>query len=261
MSRIFSVILAAAFLSSAEAQPLERVLVPVLAVNLPGLFGSVWHTELTGINEGDFFVPVKSSPDEFCGIPEGCPEQPAQPHQFFAFGSAPFGETPQGAFIFVSSEHAGDVHFHLQAFDKTRRATSFGAAIPVPREEDFTDRAFSLLGVLIDPGFRTTLRVYGLENIPSTAAIRVTRLDRPLQDVNFVTSLGSQFSRLQFTVPSFAVIPDLSSVLPASFLLPGAADAPRVAIQITSLTPGQRLWAFATVTNNSTQQISVFGPQ
>jgi hypothetical protein len=258
MSNVSFFVLSALFATASQAQQYTRVLIPIAANSLPGGFGSLWKTEFVGINDGDVFVPVKIAPDVVCTIPEGCPGAPAQPHQPFSLPGGSFNLS-QGYFVYVESGHASDLHFHLQAYDITRRSSSFGAAVPVPSEDMFKTGPFSLLGLLIDPTFRTALRIYGLENLSGSARLRVSRLDLQVPDVQLQILIAPQFSP-PLTVPSYGSVPDLAAALPAQFLAPGTADAPRLAIEVTSET-GQRLWGFATVTNNSTQNVSIVSPE
>ena len=259
MRRTFILLLCSLLASAAEAQQFKRVLIPITATNLPGLFGSVWNTELVGFNDADNVVPVRLAPDEVCSILESCPPETAQPHQPFSLPGGAFSQLPQGFFVFVGVNHIQDVRFHLQAYEVARRPESFGASIPVPSEDAFIPGPFSLPGVLIDPAFRTAVRIYGLENVSGTARIRVTRLDRQLAKAELQVQLASQSSSLGLTLPSYVSVPDLAAALPADLLAPSHADAPRVSLEITSIT-GQHLWAFATVTNNSNQQLSIVSP-
>jgi hypothetical protein len=54
--------------------------------------------------------------------------------------------------------------------------------------------------------------------------------------------------------PAYVAISDLSTIAPIG-------GAQRIALEIEPVTPGLRLWAFATVVNNETQQATVITPQ
>ena len=135
--------------------------------------------------------------------------------------------------ILWTQKGAGDsLAFGLRVADVSRSATSHGTEIPVVRESDFTTGRIALLGVPTDPRFRLTLRIYSL--VPPGGPVSIDGYGQVA-----LTPGRDLFD------PSYAEIPDLPRTLTRVVLQPGP-------------TP---IWAFITVTNNETQQITTITPQ
>ena len=239
----------------------QRVLLPVLVDStLPGAYGSIWKTELWGFNESDLYVPVKTDPNHRCAIPEGCPSEPAQPHSAFGFGA---GTYPAGRFIFVGSEHAGDVHFVLRIYDASRQDLTYGTTIPVVPETGFSSNPLPLVNVVVAPQFRAMLRVYGLDNLRDDVAVTIIRTDNPLVKgqlnvrVPLEPQQASELNGGNQSVPSFGTIPDLGAIIPPEMLVRGPVE-PRFAVEVRP--NAQRLWSFVSVTHNETQHFTIIAP-
>jgi hypothetical protein len=235
----------------------DRILIPIGAYNLAGAYGSLWQTELTGFNTGETFVPVKVSLNEVCGLPEGCPDIPAQPNQVFSL----FVGTSQGGFLLVGREHSDDVRFNLRIFDSTRESESFGTILPVARERDFSTKPLNLLNVVVSSNSRTLLRVYGFDNVPDVVTVKVRR-------TSFFPGLVGKTVSVQVPLqqhpdpggsafPSFGSI-DVGAALPAELLTPGVGP-PRFLVEVQP--NEQKLWALITVTNNASQYVTAITPQ
>ena len=140
--------------------------------------------------------------------------------------------------------HKGDgalLAMNLRVADVSREATSHGTEIPVIRANEFSTEGFvALLGIPTDPRFRITLRIYSLD-----------RTDQPVRILG-ILGLQSFIRDVQLSTPAdvfdpaFTVVSDLP---PATRLI------------VASPAPGTRIWAFITVTNNVTQQITTITPQ
>jgi len=98
---------------------------------------------------------------------------------------------------------------------------------------DFTTGRIVLLGVPADPRFRLTLRIYSLAQ--TTGPVNVEGLGRQL----FLIPGGDLHE------PSYAEVSDL----------------PRTLNRVVLQSSGAPIWAFITVTNNDTQQITTITPQ
>lgn len=119
-----------------------------------------------------------------------------------------------------------------------------------------------LLDVTTDPAFRVTLRAYAIP--PAHPRVRVAVFqDTPLTDFQVPASrlLSERFFDLttspfgpltgSFSRPAGIVIGDV--VAPTALATP-------VRIEVQSVTPGVPVWAFASVTNNVTQQVTTVTP-
>ena len=252
-----------------DQAPYERILVPIgYESELPGAFGSLWSTILTGINDTDVFVEVSAGrPTGNCiAVGTGCKEAP---HQVFNLRLIAGSNPNTGAFVYVGKPGAGRVRFTLRVQDVSRQAQTWGTTIPVVRERDAFAGLLHLLDIPIDPRFRVALRIYDFDASPeSPAADRSVRLriyHRDFASPFLETVLpfgvhdirGGDFPQ----VPSTVMIGNLTDAFPDLLSLPSIAPFGRNArIEIEPASPGLRFWAFVSVTNNETQHVTVIAP-
>ena len=216
----------------------ERVLVPVLVNNVPGAFGTLWSTELWYRNNstrGVMIVPLAVS--DF--VPTiGRTE------------ILPIGNFPiyaPGQILFVSRDGGDEVQFDLRLFNRADPRSKWGTKIPVVREREFRN-VVNLINVPTNKEFRSALRVYGLrEDAPmgETVLVRIYSYDERL--------LASAEMRLD-GVPWYASISSLADTFPE------IRQTERVRVQIESPTGNVKLWAFVSVTSNTTQDVSLVTP-
>lgn len=153
---------------------------------------------------------------------------PSHRPEAFSYGGRP------GLFVYLPHE-SPRVIMNLRVFDDSRRALNFGTEIPVVSEREFTREPFRLLGVPLDPRFRTTLRVYAASETSVTATINemIVRLDLAPGE-NLLYPAYAQFGNFPIGTGKINVTVTPSSV---------------------------PVWAFISVTNNDTQLITTITPQ
>ncbi len=251
--------------TSAQPAGFEKVLFPIvipIAAPQPGALGSRWITDLAVLNRGDVEVPMAGSFACFlCRQPHGL-----LPGVTYEIVPIPPGSYLGGSFLFIDSRYIDRVSFGLRVRDISRQADGFGSEIPVVHEREFRTDGVSILSVPNLPNARVTLRVYGFNPaIPGTVVVRVYEQRLSLV-VNLYpnTPADSLISERTYPVtyiagnndppesgnfPRYAQISDL--LLPATSL---------ARIDVVPITPGFRIWAFVTVTNNDTQQVTVISP-
>ncbi len=222
----------------------EPMLFPV-AFSGPGAFGSDWTTQIYLRNENEY--PLPFLPLDVFNL--GC--RLFECHSFPpAHGTTTSGafNAPNGVVVFVPRQGAPKVHFGVLVRDLSRQAQSLGTGIPVVREKDFFDRPLELLNIPTDPRFRVALRVYDLgAPIGIHFTIQPLSSDETLVDT-FVFPAGHD--------PSYAQISDLVAAYPQL-----AGKGP-LRITVEAPVPGNpTLWAFVSVTNNETQQVTTISPQ
>jgi hypothetical protein len=128
------------------------------------------------------------------------------------------------------------VAFNLRVADVSRAASSLGTEIPVVRADEFSIGGVALVGIPSDPRFRITLRIYSLDHV-----------DGPLR--LFGEGLNRQ---VHLSTPDDIFEPAYLEV----------HDLPPLLTRLVILAPENvRIWAFITVTNNDTQQITTVTPQ
>ncbi|HEX2061154.1 MAG TPA: hypothetical protein VHK90_10470, partial [Thermoanaerobaculia bacterium] len=140
----------------------------------------------------------------------------------------------------------------LRVSEVSQQAANHGVEIPVVHRDEFDEESIALVDVPIDPRFRLTLRIYGLNR--GTNFVNVSFGGRLVQ-------LPLQFSNDIFE-PSYAVFTDFTAS-PTGSPLPERVnvliDVPRGPGGVHI--PGSPIWAFITVTNNETQHITTITPQ
>jgi hypothetical protein len=113
--------------------------------------------------------------------------------------------------------------------------------IPVVHREDFREGQVSLLNVPVDPRFRNTLRIYSLSR--SAVLIDLRFGNGPTQQL-YLQPGESWFEPATLTFTDF----------------PLRGNGPATTRVVIDAPPGVPIWAFITVTNNDTQQITTITP-
>ena len=129
---------------------------------------------------------------------------------------------------------------NLRVRDTSRQASSHGVEVPVVQLSDFTNDRIVLMGVPADPRFRKTLRVYSLDSGDVFATLAFTG-----------QSVGQIFLKPSSNIfePAYAEFSDFPTNLPAGSTMEVSLASPK------------RIWAFISVTNNDTQEITLISPQ
>lgn len=214
----------------------ERVLFPVL-FDAPGAQGSHWVTEVAIANPKLWDIETYNSIIPIDCIVPPCGERRRARSKSWWSG----GDYPAGVALIVAREDADDLAFSLRARDTSTVARNFGTEVPVVREDEMFESTMTLLDVPLDPRYRVKLRIYayaeGEGRLTGAGSPRTFLLTRP-------QCTGSQCAAL----PAYATID----------LPPGAAGQ-RVNLYIDP-PPGTKAFAFASVTNNETQQVTTVTP-
>lgn len=225
---------------------LERVLVPLLFYG-PGAHGSLWTTDVWIRNENRYHV---MSPDR---VFSQC--QPLTNPCYLT--GVPYGSTlhwdaqspmrePNGLQLYVPRGAADGLRFTALVRDLSRQGDDAGAELPIAKERDFRTDPFSLVRVPVAANSRTALRVYGTYG--GTVTLRVFG--------NGETLLAAQGMNLRGgskpSEPPSIVIHDLAQHFPQ------IGKQERIRIEVSGSEP---LWAFASVTNNTTQHVTMIRPQ
>ena len=230
-------------------QGFEPVLFPIFMPPVRGAFGSEFHTTAR--------MASRIQPFDVYGVDTSCTtiDPPIDPYVPFRIGTAAQElftgcSDSVGRVMFVPFEHAEQFVAGLRVADVTRQRESHGVEIPVVREKDFVRNRIVLLGVPIDPLYRNTLRIYGLPGEVDDLYVRVngksTRVTLPPARNVFEPRY------VQFTdFPALAELP------------PGQTT---VTVVVEDVLGGRgfagstRFWAFVSVTNNATQEITTVTP-
>lgn len=253
--------------ASGQERTFTRFLLPFYVSNFnpaPGAYGSRWGAETMlhyAGSEDALMVPLP-----FCFVT--CPSW-----HVLAPGGAPFPVGVQilsaepAIFIHVDSRYASFVTFSSRIRDLSRMTESAGTNVPVIREDQFFARPLLLLNVPIDTAFRNALRVYALPDVASPEVeVRYFRHPAPGRvDLNLVL-LRSERVSLRTTPGVFGGLDVELDKYPSMAERGNLQDLPEFAgeeaiwMEITPVTPGLRFWAFVSVTNNTTQEVTIITP-
>jgi hypothetical protein len=137
------------------------------------------------------------------------------------------------------------VHLGARLRDLSRNTSSAGIEIPLVREADFRADEIDLNAIARDPGFRITLRVYGLD-----AGGEVT-----------LEQLDVKGNLLSTTVVSLAppAVPGLLAGY-AQIAIDTTPDTTPIRLRIRPRTSNLRIWALASITNNVTSEVTLVQP-
>jgi len=160
----------------------------------------------------------------------------------------------------VEQRLVSEFHFSSRVRDLSRGDGS-GTEIPIVHESRMLSGPIYLLNVPLSEGSRNTLRVYALPEIeapsveiryfrmpgdPFDLTARLLRVDR--------VALSKPPQPIEFEIhPSSATLSDFQ-------LMPELEGEAALWLEIVPHTPGLRIWAMASVTDNVTQRVTLITP-
>ena len=231
-----------------------RFLVPLTAHEVPGANGSLWTTEFTLFNASttvsmQVLGPFDDPGDLFIADPPLL-----APGETRTLRLYPRGESPgDGAFVYVPAPLTWAASMSLRVRDISKNAQSWGTEIPVVRHQDTRSR-ITLIDVPTDPRYRAMLRVYRWTQPHATrVSIYVPDRDEPIRVYDLAANPGTSDP----DHPPYQSLDLLTDDVRA------AGSTLRIEIDNSgpSLTPPPPLiWAFVSVTNNETQQVTAILP-
>jgi len=237
----------------------DRLLVPVLGHEVPGANGSLWTTELTVHNAFSSRVVLRA-PTCDPRLPIVCPDTPIEP---VGSKSLRVYESEVGvaaAFLYVPKAVSGALPMELRVRDLSRENEGWGTEIPIVRLSDFA-LTHQLLDVPTDPRYRATLRIYNAHEFPLPVKVTVFPPDggEPIEEKQVVLAGVDHVLPVEFPLhPAYAQLDPLTSKVRAS-------GHSTVRVEVTQdddslADPPVPIWAFISITNNETQQVTAITP-
>lgn len=249
--------------SGAAAQTtLIRVLVPLFTTQpVPGAYGSLWQSQFV-MHNGTFSrtYDIMTCPPAANCMGVGSADQELVPGE--TQGGLPGLYRPlpanqvAGTVVYLISPAVGDLGdslaFDLRIVDLSRSATAAGTDIPVVRDRDLYTSTIHLLNIPTDARFRLALRVFEMNLDRAQFAVRI--FDQATNSLLVARTVTTSLNVPPggFT-PGFAEITDLLSGV--------AAPPSEIRLEIAPLTAGVASWAYVSITNNESQQITLSTPQ
>jgi hypothetical protein len=268
-----SLIAAAAVQGQSQPDPsYERVLIPVFFFG-GGVHGSQWWTELDIFNSGQpFDLPyamLQANPA--CPTLCGCDGQKTV-RSTQAETVCPIYEDTTGLILHVPrSVDRDDVTVQVRGLDRSRAADRYGSEIPVVWERDLLANPIMLLNIPTDNRYRSTLRLYDAYQYETTFTLRffdmaVLRLGNT-QPI-FTTTVQARHDRKTDVSGGYHVRPAFVAIGNLAATYPQLASVKSVAIEVTGSDfvispppPSKRFYALASVTNNTTQEVTIVSPR
>lgn len=210
----------------------ERVLIPVI-YNGPGAHGSQWRTDVALHNSGNTAITVRGRE----------PLNAGETRMLLTPDSAP------GGFFLDIGRFSGDVlHTNALVRDVSRQAEALGAEMPVVREGDWRSGKAVLMNVPGSANYRVTVRAYAFDGTPET----VLTLPYAIYPMNGTAAVATGNITLAASAdgPAYGT---LERSLPAGAFRYEFGPLPEFA--------DPRFWVFASITNNTTQHVTVITPQ
>jgi hypothetical protein len=240
---LFLIVVAAAAVAR-TASAGDQLLLPVVTGSdpTPGDQGSMWVTRLWVTNVGSDPVQIFA----YCNAL--CPPTIVPPGGS-VFNPAVVSEHVPAALMTVISGDIGNLRVSLRALDLSRQATSAGTEIATIRTSALRTDSIHLVGIPVDSRFRFTLRAYAMAT--TTLTIRARSMDEPGEPLFFETT--ATIAKAVNEVPGYV---QLDNFLATSSAVAGMRY---FRVEVSTLTPVP-IWAFMTVTNNDTEQLTTITP-
>jgi hypothetical protein len=218
----------------------ERVLFPILE-NTSGAFGSVWKATATIANPFAAYVETFNRIDQVTCIDRPCMEL-RPPQSTFDVST---GGYPHGAILYAPR---GRLLYGLR-IQETSRNDDPGVEIGAVRESRFSRELAMLANVPASSAYRTKIRIYGFDPLPSPYVQAAVIVDGNVASVKSIDLLLVRSGNP--TEPAYAEF-DLQTVLKAP------AERATIVVSGPRFAP---LWAMATAVHNSSQKLVVIASQ
>jgi len=232
------------------AQEMEQILLPVAPSVVMCAYNSRFETRLVAYNQNAHKVKAACAGD-------GCGEIGSSQGIEIAGNAA---SVPLPTFLYVPKADADGLRMSLlvESGDRDNQEDHAFAELPIARASDFVSTKMTFVGVRMDPGYRQTLRVFGLDGT-TFGKVQVRAYDLSTEKLVYDETMwlwplsDERNEQDQALRPSFTMECDLSSDIPA--------NGRHIRIEIEPLTEGLKFWAFVSVTNNKTQQFYAITPR
>lgn len=239
-----------------DPQPDEqiRLLIPI-AISAPGASNTSWQTDVLVNNGNGEVLLLANAASQGGDVAHG-----VTPANIPPFSTRPITLSPPGgnagAFLYVPRRLVDNVLVSVRVHDTSRDGESWGAEIPVVPEGQFRS-SIVLAGVPTDLRFRTLLRLYGYSfaNDEAKIALRDDDTGELLATRTLELISGTQDGTNPPVAPAYGQL-SLEGIL-----APFAVAHARVRAEVASADfGGTPLWAFVSVTNNITEQVTTITP-
>lgn len=229
------------------------VLIPINPGTVNGVNGSVWKTTLWALNtDSSGAIAVNCGQTPCPNIPSGITQALAAPS--FATHPGYFLQAQKvAADGGVGQLNPNTFWLELRSVDSVTAMQNAGIQIPIVHMDEFFAGPLFISHIPLNGHSRMKLRIYGLHNGEVSPLVQELESDPANPDIltsgQFLNNGFAQLSgAIDGMVPSYAEID-----LPSSPR--GAIEALRV--WIYPVTNDNPIWAFVTITDNDSQQVTI----
>lgn len=217
-----------------------QVLLPLVTTWLRGALDTVWYTELWAANTTDEAIIYYFAP---CNVACCCNELNTLPPQSLNWIQL---NSRNGILLCLPSD--GSIQLQNRIHRADEAPGSSGVALPVVRTDEFGSGEANLFGLSLDAENRVTLRLYSLEADTWLRVELVGQAGTVLRTSDI--HLSAPETTYDYRSPGFAQL-SIASVGP---------ESTPIRIRVRPITEGRRFWAFASVTNNESSQVTIIQP-
>ena len=248
----------------------QRVLVPVFNFG-GGAGGSAWFSNFDLVSTTGAFDLARPVLKDRAACEFFCPcETKARVEGEKSETLCPQFEHPYGLLLWVPrTVSRRDVHTYLRVHDTSRDAERAGTQIPVIWEEDLFGGTMMLLDVKTEPRFRSTLRLYDAFQFPTEFSLRFYDMAEFRKGIRkLLAEERVSVDVAETSNPRFPLRPAALTIGNIVARWPALAAAESVAIEVIGshaiVSPPQyeyRFYAFASITNNTTHEVTIVSPR
>ena len=219
----------------------ERILFPVL-VSTSGAFGSQWVSETAIANPDPWTVETFNDVVPYQCIDYPCGER-LPPQSFETFSGDGY---PHGIALLAPRPEGDRLAFSLRVRDTSRVAEGYGTQVPVVRERNMVRGAeLTLLDIPVDARYRTKVRIYAFDTGAHDAEVTLVEGEETLG--TYSIPIGRQCSGIECHFTPWYGELDLATT----------GQNRRVNLYVRVGGNETPAWAFASITNNETQQVTI----
>lgn len=250
------------YTSNAEAA-YELWLLPVyLDAPLLGANGSRWETDLWLRNDNASEVAQLAPwpcPDDGVACAAVFPNTYAMTpgeslHKLAAFFRPP--NVSIARLAYVSRNAAPNVSANLRLADTSRNELDGGTEVPIVREGALKTGVTTLHNVVLQASSRTLLRIYDVSQLGSEFLVQVFPENASKDPARAVATFSMRTTQPE--TGEFRTAPGIAEFDVASRVSP---DAGPLRITIQPANAGRRYWAMVSITNNTTNHVTLITPQ
>lgn len=157
----------------------------------------------------------------------------------------------RGRLSYVRRDVAHLLDMKLRLADLSRHAVDAGTEIPVVRSGQFHTSTLRLLNVPLSEDNRVMLRIFDVDDTGDAASVEIR--------IHSLSGTLLHSETRAFTASGYLPADGLPFA-PSYIEIPLTVRSESVRIDIVPLTPELRFWAYASITNNLTQHVTLVTP-